>query len=170
MLILAILGVLGYATWRICSAQPWTWMQTLGLCLALPSAALLVMAHVQLGRSFAIRAEARQLVAHGLYARIRNPIYVFSAILIAGLFLLWSRPELLALLAVVIPIQVIRAGKEARVLEEKFGEDTGSTGQRPGSDADALRGFPSMRPVPAWPRQSEPIQERGASEQGGRGT
>lgn len=123
LLMPVILGVLGYATWRICSAQPWTWMQTLGLYLALPSAALLVTAHVQLGRSFAIRAEARQLVAHGLYARIRNPIYVFSATLIAGLFLLWNRPKLLVLFAALIPLQVIRARKEARVLEEKFGEE-----------------------------------------------
>ncbi len=123
VLILVILGLLAYATWQIRSQRPWMWVQTFGLCVAVPAAALLATARFQLGASFAIRAEARKLVTHGLYARIRNPIYVFSAILIAGLLLLWGRPELLALLAVVIPVQAIRARKEARILEEKFGEE-----------------------------------------------
>jgi protein-S-isoprenylcysteine O-methyltransferase Ste14 len=123
LLIPVILGLLAYATWQICSERPWAWMQTLGLCLAVPAAALLVTAHVQLGASFAIRAEARKLVTRGLYARIRNPIYVFSAVLFAGLALLWNRPKLFVLFAALIPLQVIRARKEARVLEEKFGEE-----------------------------------------------
>ena len=34
-----------------------------------------------------MRAKAQTLVTHGLYSRIRNPIYVFGALVIAGIFL-----------------------------------------------------------------------------------
>jgi protein-S-isoprenylcysteine O-methyltransferase Ste14 len=63
------------------------------------------------------------LVTSGLYSKIRNPIYVFGAIVIAGLALFWNRPYFLWALAVLIPLQIWRARKEARILEEKFGEE-----------------------------------------------
>ena len=40
-----------------------------------------------------------------------------------GVALILWRVEFLALFAVMIPVQIMRAGKEARVLEEKFGEE-----------------------------------------------
>ena len=53
----------------------------------------------------------------------RNPIYVFAELFLAGLALyLQSWWPLVAMLAV-IPIQVVRAQKEAAVLEAAFGEE-----------------------------------------------
>ena len=43
--------------------------------------------------------------------------------MIAGFFIAIHRPWLLLLLAIVIPMQIVRAGKEAKVLEEKFGDE-----------------------------------------------
>ena len=97
-------------------------MQTAGVCLMIAGFPLWLVAHAQLGASFAVSAQARTLVTHGLYARIRNPIYLFGSIGIAGVFLFAGRPALLLLFLVLFPVQIRRIRSEARVLEEKFGE------------------------------------------------
>jgi protein-S-isoprenylcysteine O-methyltransferase Ste14 len=43
-------------------------------------------------------------------------------IFVVGLVLIVGRPELLAILLVLIPMQIIRARREAAVLEAKFGD------------------------------------------------
>jgi protein-S-isoprenylcysteine O-methyltransferase Ste14 len=43
-------------------------------------------------------------------------------IFLIGLALILGRPELLAVLLVIIPMQIIRARREAAVLEAKFGD------------------------------------------------
>jgi protein-S-isoprenylcysteine O-methyltransferase Ste14 len=58
-----------------------------------------------------------------LYSKIRNPIYVFGTVLIAGFFLVVQRSALWILLGVVIIGQMVRARREARVLEAAFGDD-----------------------------------------------
>jgi protein-S-isoprenylcysteine O-methyltransferase Ste14 len=60
-------------------------------------------------------------VTTGLYSRIRNPIYVFGALTIAGIVIWANKPWLLLGFAVLIPLQVYRIRKEERVLAEKFG-------------------------------------------------
>jgi protein-S-isoprenylcysteine O-methyltransferase Ste14 len=101
----------------------WDTMRILGFIIALFAAAILFIARYQIGSSFSVTPQARALVTHGIYSKIRNPIYVFSALLLAGVFIsfhfLWG----LLLLLVLIPIQTIRAQQESKVLEEKFGED-----------------------------------------------
>jgi hypothetical protein len=69
-----------------------------------------------------IRPKARELVAHGLYSRIRNPIYVFGSRSILCLILVLQKTVLWVGLAAVVAIQTIRARREARVLEEAFGD------------------------------------------------
>jgi len=103
--------------------QPWTWMQTLGACMMLAGFPLWLVAHMQLGASFSVTAQARVLVTRGLYARIRSPIYVFGSIGIAGVMIFEGRPLLLLVFVVLIPLQIARTRKEARVLEAKFGEE-----------------------------------------------
>lgn len=74
------------------------------------------------GPIFAIKAKAHELVTHGLYSKIRNPIYVFSALFLAGMLLLVGRPRWLLILLIVVPMQIARARKEANILEAKFGD------------------------------------------------
>ena len=117
-----LLGLIAYFFWTD-PPNPWTWMQTLGACLMVAGFPLWLTAHVQLGSSFAVSAQARALVTRGLYAKFRNPIYLFGSLGIAGAFLLSGRPYLLLVFVVLIPLQVARTRNEARALEEKFGDE-----------------------------------------------
>jgi protein-S-isoprenylcysteine O-methyltransferase Ste14 len=101
----------------------WSNARWVGLCIAIPAAVLFFVARWQLGTSFSVTPQARALVTHGVYSKIRNPIYVFSGLTLFGvLFALHSRYAFL-LLAVVIPVQVIRAHRETKVLEARFGDE-----------------------------------------------
>jgi len=120
---LVILAVVAVAFGRYAATQPRTLWQIIGLSIAAPSLLLLVLARIQLGRAFSVQAKASTLVTAGLYSRIRNPIYVFGALLIVGIIIWTGRPILLLVLVVLIPMQILRARKESRVLEEKFGRE-----------------------------------------------
>ena len=103
--------------------QPWTPVRIAGAAIGIPSLALLILARIQLGGSFSVRARAQGLVTHGLYSRIRNPIYVFGALLIAGAFLFAGAPKLLWVLAALVPLQIYRARNEEKVLAANFGDE-----------------------------------------------
>src|SRR6266496_2371539 len=103
-------------------SNSWTPVQIVGLSLMVMGFVFWTLARFQLGNSLTVSAQARQLVTRGLYSKIRNPIYVFGSILIAGLILLLGRPMWLLVFAVIIPLQLWRAGKESQVLETEFGE------------------------------------------------
>jgi protein-S-isoprenylcysteine O-methyltransferase Ste14 len=93
-----------------------------GLALAAIGLAGWSVARIQLGKSFSIRPKATELVARGIYSKIRNPVYVFGTVLIVGVVLWIGRPVFLLILVVIVPMQIIRARKEAQVLEAKFGD------------------------------------------------
>jgi len=97
-------------------------MRSLGLLLGLIGLGGVVLARYTLGRSFSIVPKATALVTHGIYSRIRNPVYIFGVIFVVGLALIVGRPKLLAILLVLIPMQIVRARREAAVLEAKFGD------------------------------------------------
>jgi protein-S-isoprenylcysteine O-methyltransferase Ste14 len=94
----------------------------IGLILGLIGLAGVILARYTLGRSFSVKAKATALVTTGIYSRIRNPIYVSGIFLILGLAFIVGRPVLLAILLVLIPLQIIRARREAIVLEAAFGD------------------------------------------------
>ncbi len=102
--------------------QPWTILRIAGAMLAAAGYVLLITARLQLGKSFSVSPQAKALVTHGLYSRIRNPIYVSVGVMwlgvIVALRLYWLFVRLVALLV----MQVFRSGRESRVLEEKFGQ------------------------------------------------
>jgi protein-S-isoprenylcysteine O-methyltransferase Ste14 len=104
------------------SDLPWTALRILALLLTIAGIAAVAVARYQLGNSFTLSPQARTLVTYGLYSKIRNPVYVFSAIALAGLFVYIDRPIYLVSFLVLIPLQFIRAHIESRVLEEKFGD------------------------------------------------
>ena len=98
-------------------------MRWIGLALGVIGFGGVMLARYTLGRSFSVRAKATALVTTGIYSRIRNPIYVFGEIFLLGMVIILEKLWLLAVLLLIIPVQVWRARREARVLEEKFGEE-----------------------------------------------
>jgi protein-S-isoprenylcysteine O-methyltransferase Ste14 len=102
--------------------QPWTILRIAGAIVAVCGYVLFVTARLQLGKSFSVSPQAKALVTHGLYSRIRNPIYVCVGVMwlgvIVALCLYWLIVPLVALLV----MQVFRSGRESRILEEKFGQ------------------------------------------------
>ena len=101
----------------------WPTTRIAGMCLLLFVMAWVGIARYQLGRSFSVTPQARQLVTNGLYARFRNPIYIASPILMVSLSLLLAQWWPLLLLIVVIPLQIARARREAKVLRAAFGAE-----------------------------------------------
>jgi len=106
-----------------CLSRPLTGLQEGGLALAIAAFLLWATARLQLGKSFSVSPQAKALVTRGIYSRIRNPIYTFGLLWIVGLILAVGHPAWLVILLVLIPMQIVRAKKEARVLEEKFGDE-----------------------------------------------
>jgi protein-S-isoprenylcysteine O-methyltransferase Ste14 len=101
---------------------PWNAQRWAGLALAVPVATLFFLARFQLGRSFSVTPQARQLVTRGVYSKIRNPIYLSSGLMFLCLAIALQLRYLLLLFVILIPVQVIRARRETKVLEEKFGD------------------------------------------------
>jgi protein-S-isoprenylcysteine O-methyltransferase Ste14 len=117
-----IVGVVAGLLLVFSRPNPWDLQRVIGTVLVVAGIAGIVTARYQLGKSFAIKAEAHQLVTRGVYSKIRNPIYVFGTVMIAGFVLVLRRPALwLALVAIVI-MQMVRAQREAKVLEAAFGD------------------------------------------------
>jgi len=93
-----------------------------GVTLAVISAACTVLARVQLGKSFTLTPQPRELVTHGLYSRLQHPIYIFVDLTIGGIALALHRWYAPLPLAISWPRQMRNARAESRVLREKFRE------------------------------------------------
>jgi len=102
--------------------EPYALTRLTGLVVALTCLSGVILSRYTLGRSFSIAPKATALVTSGIYSRIRNPIYISGMIFLIGVALIVERPKLLAVLLVLIPMQIIRARREAAVLEAKFGD------------------------------------------------
>ncbi len=103
-------------------SEPWTPLRISGLALAMIGYVLVVTARVQLGRSFSVKPKATELVAHGLYSRIRNPIYVFLDLMLVSVILMLNVPWALLVVPVLVVAQSLQARRESKVLEAKFGQ------------------------------------------------
>jgi protein-S-isoprenylcysteine O-methyltransferase Ste14 len=117
------LAILVLLIWAALWPGRWNAQRMLGTGLLVVGTAFVLLARVQLGSSFSILPRAKKLVTRGLYSKIRNPIYIFGTIAVAGMLLILQIPKLWIWLVVVVAIQILRAGKEARVLEARFGEE-----------------------------------------------
>lgn len=117
------LGPLFLALIFLAGPGPHDTARWVGLGLAGFGFAGVIAARYSLGRSFSVQPKATELVTSGIYSQIRNPIYVFSIFFITGVVTMMRLAPLYILPVVAIPIQVIRARKEAQVLEAKFGDE-----------------------------------------------
>jgi len=74
----------------------------------------------QLGRSFSVMAETRQLVITGPYRFVRHPLYLAEEIAMVGVFLQFASVWTALLLLVQIAFQLRRMHNEEVVLIAKF--------------------------------------------------
>lgn len=88
----------------------------------IPVLILWVTGRLQLGDSFSVSAQARQLVTRALYSKIRNPVYVFGAMALGGFSLAIDKPILLVVLLLIVPPQFNRASRESGVPQDRFGD------------------------------------------------
>ena len=103
--------------------EPWTPLRLAGVAIALVGLVFLVITHINLGESFAFGAQPKgPLVTHGIYSKIRNPMYIFVDVTVAGLLLAANLPWLLVLIPIWAIFQARQAGREAKVLQERFGQ------------------------------------------------
>lgn len=115
--------ILAIAVLAWSSHQGWTIWRVAGVLVAGPALLLLLVARWQLGASFSVQAKARHLVTTGVYSRIRNPIYLAGEIMLLGAAIFLRSWIPLVVVAVTVPIQAVRARKEAEVLRAAFGEE-----------------------------------------------
>jgi protein-S-isoprenylcysteine O-methyltransferase Ste14 len=101
----------------------WTVAKIIGALVAGVSLPLFVVARFQLGDSFSVRPRAKRLVTTGIYSRVRNPVYLFSGLFLAGLSMFASVWGPLFIAAILIPVQLYRSRREAEVLERVFGDE-----------------------------------------------
>ena len=106
------------------NAWAWDVHHLIGMAMFAIGFVLWFTARIQLGKSFAIRAQANALVTTGLYSKFRNPIYLFGGMAYGGLFIAWGEPMPLIFFFLIYPsYQFLRARQEANVLEKAFGDE-----------------------------------------------
>ena len=93
-----------------------------GAILLVVALALLAVSRRQLGEAFSVGPQAKVLVTHGLYSRIPHPMYAFLDLALLGAITMIRIPWLLIAWAGLIAVQAWQARREARVLEQAFGE------------------------------------------------
>jgi protein-S-isoprenylcysteine O-methyltransferase Ste14 len=108
-----------YAVWM----RPHSLVSFAAVAVASVAFPLWIVARVQLGSAFSLRAKAHHLVTTGLYSRIRHPVYFFGTIAglasVVALQVWW----VLVLALLLESITVVRAVREERILESVFGEE-----------------------------------------------
>jgi protein-S-isoprenylcysteine O-methyltransferase Ste14 len=114
--------ILPWVILRLLAKFPHDLMTYIGIGLLVPSFVLLIIAYFQLGSSFTVTPQAKDLITKGLYSKIRHPIYVFGTLLFLGLALVVRSTTIYVFCAILLVRNIWRAGQENRVLEEKFGD------------------------------------------------
>ncbi len=98
------------------------WVQALVDVLIFGASIMEIVILLKLGKSFAIIADARELVTSGPYAVVRHPLYVVEEIGILTMLIQFWGLAALALTLAHIAVQVARTVYEERILAETFPE------------------------------------------------
>lgn len=121
-ILLAATIVLVLGAWALVELGTRNQARAVGAGLVVVGLPLLVLARRQLGKAFAVTPQAKGLVTNGLYARIPHPMYVFLDTALLGVVLIMGLAWLLVPWMVLMAVQAWQARREARVLEQAFGD------------------------------------------------
>ncbi|MBX2990780.1 MAG: hypothetical protein KF749_06370 [Bacteroidetes bacterium] len=114
-----VIGLLAYASTFLDD----TLRLAIGAVLALPFVVLLIASRIQLGKSFAVKPEAKGLVTSGLYSKIQHPMYVFLDLFLIAVIIAIGWPLLLLVWYVLVVVQAIQSRREEAVLATAFGAE-----------------------------------------------
>ncbi len=121
--ITALLGTLfTYLLLLTARAPADVFWDSLSTLLVLLGSMLCILTVMDLGRSLSVMPEARKLVTHGLYRRIRHPLYLASEIATVGFFLQFRSWQTAPILAVHFYFQIRRMDWEEGILGKAFPE------------------------------------------------
>jgi protein-S-isoprenylcysteine O-methyltransferase Ste14 len=102
----------------------WTILQYFLFLSSFSFFGLWFLSRVHLGTHLTFRPKAdRILVTNGLYKYFRHPIYYFGTLSLICYIMFLERYYLLYGLIILIPLQVVRALRENKVLKKKFEDD-----------------------------------------------
>lgn len=122
ILILITLLVIPWLIWQVLTLTSVDLITILGVAIIIPSMILLIVARFQLGSSFSVTAQAKELRTTGLYSIFRHPVYVFAQFMLLGLVLCIKSPMFYLAWGLLLVMQIMRAKREEEVLEAKFGD------------------------------------------------
>lgn len=92
--------------------------------LILLALVLMVWSVLTLGRAMFAATPETHLITHGLYRYSRHPFYLALILGFLGLALMANNwLALAAALLIVLPVQILRAKREEKELEARFGEE-----------------------------------------------
>ncbi len=106
--------------------DPPSWLRWAGAAVVLALIPFVVSAQRALGRNVSptvITHEDHELVTHGPYRWIRNPLYTAGGLIFTGLGLVAASWLIVGAAALVIPFLWLRLPKEEAELEARFGQE-----------------------------------------------
>lgn len=95
-------------------------IELVSACLLTFGSVAACIALSQLGRSFSMMAESRQLVTNGPYKWVRHPLYLAEEIAIIGAFMQFASIWTMLILAAQIAFQLRRVHNEEMILKTTF--------------------------------------------------
>lgn len=92
-----------------------------GAVIAAAGFILLLVSRKQLGEFFTVMPAAKGLMTEGIYSKIRDPLYFFLDVTLAGVILITGIWWLVFIWGVLVMLHVIQSAREEKVLREAFG-------------------------------------------------
>jgi len=93
------------------------------LALIIIGVPLLLLSRYQLGKAFSVAPKATTLITRGLFSRIPHPMYVFLDLALLGVLIGMRLQWLVSVWLGIVAIQSWQSGREAKVLENAFGNE-----------------------------------------------